>query len=222
MKIINLCLAALLILMLSCSSDDEARIKCVGIWEIELLHDGASAEIVDGKLRLRIENPQTDHDIRLTQRQTDYHNSRHLGIYVYFENMENVRASGKNDFDMALNAWYAYNYAPEDEIAGLSIGKFGVRGRANGVVYQGHSPDVKFLSFGGSKESISFTGVSGTFKIPLIQPDPKTLYLDFGIVQNTGTGKSSLIEVDITEVQFGQPDGMDELLNDKFDCNSLK
>lgn len=205
--------------ILACGSDDPT-IMCVGIWEVELLHDGATAEVVDGVLQLRVQNPKTDHDIRLIQRQTDYHTPGHLGIYVYFKNFDS-ETTGANNFDMQLTSWYAYNYSPNDILAALSIGTFGVRAVTNNITYNGFQTP-EFLRFGGSNQSIGFTGISGTFTIPAIQPDPKTLYLDFGVKQTTGTGKSSYIAVDITEVSFSKSGEMDELVNDTFDCNSLK
>ncbi len=206
-------------LIWACGKDDPT-VKCMGIWEVELLHEGATAEVVDGKLQLRVENPQTDHDIRLIQRQTDYHVPGHLGIYVYCENFDS-ETTGNNNFDMQLKSWYAYGYSPDQLLAGLAIGTFGVRAQANGITYEGYQqPD--FLRFGGSNESISFTGISGTFTIPTIQSDAKILYIDFGVARSSGTGNSSRIAVDISEVSFSNDGGKDELLNDTFDCNSLK
>lgn len=199
---------------------DEPTTKCVGIWEVEFLHDGATAEIVDGKLQLRIDNPQTDHDIRLIQRQTDYHVPGHLGAYVYFENFDS-ETTGANNFDMQLKAWFAYNYAPETVIVSHSTGTYGVRAVANGVTYINSGVPHGFITFGGSGTQISFNGIDGTITIPEIQTDAKTFYIDFGVRQNTGTGKSSYISVDIPEVSFSNNIGKDEFLNDSFGCNSL-
>ncbi len=208
-------------LLWACSAENEPTKKCVGIWEVELLHEGANAEVVNGRLQLRIQDPQTDHDIRLIQRQTDYHTPAHLGVYVYFENFDS-ETTGANNFDMQLKTWYAYNYSPTILLAGVTTGTFGVRAEANNIKYYGYDGEAPdHVQFGGSGQNISFAGVSGTFTIPAIQPDPKTIYIDFGVNQNTGTGRSSYIAVDITEVSFNKEVGKDELLNDTFDCNSL-
>lgn len=215
------------LLFLGCTKEDESIRQCLGIWEIELLHSGATAEVVNGVLRLRVTNPTTDHDIRLIQRQTDYHQPGHIGITMPFENMNN-EFTGSNEFDMQLKAWYAYNHAPDDELASLSKGKFGGRATANGVTYQlfnDDKPSSGILKFGGSAQSISFGGGISSASVPTILGDPKTLYIDFGVRQNTGTGKSSYIEVDIKEVTFETGVGVkgkDEMLNDFFECNSLK
>lgn len=222
--IITVCIAFLLF---GCVKVEEPTKKCVGIWEIELLHSGATAEVVDGVLRLRVNNPTTDHDIRLIQRQTDYHQPGHIGITMPFENMSN-EFTGSNEFDMQLKAWYAYNHAPDNELASLSKGKFGGRATANHVTYQlfvNDKPSSGILKFGGSDKSVSFGGGIASAPVPEILGDPKTLFIDFGVRQNTGTGKSSYIEVDIKEVTFATGTGitgMDEMLNDYFDCNSLK
>lgn len=214
-------------LLLGCTQQEEPTIRCVGIWEVELLHSGATAEVVDGVLKLRVTNPQTDHDIRLTQRQKDYNRPGHFGVTIPFENMNN-EFTGSNEFDMQLKAWYAYNYAPDDELASLSKGKFGGRGTANHVTYQifdNDKPSSGILKFGGSDKLVSLGGGFGSVPVPTILPDPKTLYIDFGVRQNTGTGKSSYIEVDIKEVTFARGTGVtgkDEMINDFFDCNSLK
>ncbi|MBX2943915.1 MAG: hypothetical protein KF860_16390 [Cyclobacteriaceae bacterium] len=215
--------------LLSCTPEEEATIRCVGLWEIELLHSGATAEVVDGVLRLRVTNPQTDHDIRLIRRQTEYNRPGHIGVTMPFENMNN-EFTGSKGSDMQLKAWYAYNYAPDDELASLSMGKFGARGTANHVTYPLYSndkPTSGTLKFGGADTSVTFgAGGIGAVPVPPILSDPKTLYIDFGVRKTTiGTGETTYIEVDITEITFATGVGItgkDEMINDYFDCNSLK
>lgn len=228
-KLILLTLLLSGLLFAGCGSKDPEP-SCADLWEIEINNPDAIVEVRDGSLHFEIENPQTDHDVRLIQRQHEYHPPGSIGIFVYFENMENV-ATGSNDFDMELKASYAYDYDPDNIIASIGVGKFGIRVNSD-KYYQAFSydgPSSGYMSLGGSGEVFSIGGDTDVSEklsrannpISTIQADPMIFYLDFGINEYAQFGKSTSIKVDVTEVRFTKGTGDGEFANDTFDCNSL-
>ena len=219
-------LILLLTIATACGSDDDET-SCTPIWEVEINNPNAQVSVRNGKLHLFIPDPQTDKDVRLIQRQADYHPPGSFGTYVYFENLNN-QATGTNDFDMELRVSYAYTYAPNDIIASMAIGKYGYRTKAGSYsqLFELDGPTSGYFSFGGSGSTYSVSGETdvsagqlqrGNQPVSELQPDPKIYYMDFGVNEFVRFGRSESIEVDITNVTIAGG----EFKADEFNCNSL-
>ncbi|MEP2668618.1 MAG: hypothetical protein ABJH04_06480 [Cyclobacteriaceae bacterium] len=226
----------------SCVDEDAPEVNC-GKWEVEINNPEATVKVENGFLIVDIENPKSNKDVRLIQRQSDSDNHPDIAIGIDMTDFQWTGVDGGASRDAQISASVAYKTSPDSPILtsvyGADKSTFYVEGAEVFSRMQGFGRVPNEVLFFAKGEAAAFERDARTFPMNLLSVTPKVVYIDFGIdpsITRQNPTQSIHYEIDIikfeqytnTQNQIVMVTGTKNgdknygLAHDTFECNSLK